>query len=72
MPRKFTLEIRCDSAAFDDDMVRELKRLLKLARWSAGIVIHDPAKSYTARLPDRNGNAVGSWSYDVWEENPDD
>lgn len=67
MSRKFTLSITCDNAAFDQSVVPELKRLLKLTRWMMGQYLADGTVSKHAPLMDANGNVVGAWKYEVDE-----
>ena len=50
---KFTLEIECDNAAFDDDQSGEIARMLEQAAKN----VRDGYVSYS--LSDANGNRVG-------------
>ena len=54
---KFTLEIDCGNAAFDDDLPAEIARILR-------VVANELPRVYPeqyGRLRDANGNAVGVW-----------
>jgi hypothetical protein len=55
---KFTLSIRCDNAAFTENLENEIARILRVVtnRLDRGIA--------TAKLLDANGNTVGSFALD--------
>ena len=57
---QFTLTIKCDNAAFDDEPLEEVARILdkeaaKMRRW-----VGDGAKDWHDTLQDINGNYVGT------------
>lgn len=61
---KFTLEISCDNAAFEDDAGQEIANIL--ARVGSAVLVHNlgvQARSDWAALYDSNGNRVGAWDY---------
>lgn len=57
MARSFKLEINCDNAAFDDDPLVELMRIME----DVAERLDDGQDNGTCR--DTNGNEVGSWAY---------
>jgi hypothetical protein len=64
MPRKFTLNIDCGGAAFDDDTSPELRRLLELVLYQLSVSTIPDACYQMGSLMDINGNTVGKWEYD--------
>jgi hypothetical protein len=61
MTRKFTITIQCENAAFEDDPLGEISRILaieakRLALWAGD----NPRPRWSDTLLDVNGNVVGS------------
>lgn len=63
---KFTLEINCDNAAFEDDLTPELALLIyKTAETIAQFnLLSDDIQEVSKRIYDTNGNAVGHWKFE--------
>ena len=59
---KFTLEIKCENAAFEDDRAGEVARILRDAAGKIAIPGAIPGAEYTLR--DINGNRVGYFKWD--------
>lgn len=57
---KFTLEIKCDNAAFDDEPLAEVARILRAEAARIDHWVGDGAKTWDDSLHDVNGNKVGS------------
>jgi hypothetical protein len=57
---KFTLEIQCDNAAFENDPAKEVARILREVAKQVGAY---PAFPSVCKARDLNGNTVGTYGF---------
>lgn len=53
---KFTMQIDCDNAAFDEDCRNELARIIRFVAMSL-----EDSERRDGKCRDHNGNGVGGW-----------
>jgi hypothetical protein len=65
---QLTIRITCDSAAFEDDPIGEIERVLKQLVFRLGEDRHASQRGASGKLFDSDGNPVGDFVLDVPRE----